>query len=169
MIAVAQRVRSAAVSLVEADAASSEVGRIGRGLCVLLGIERGDGEADADAMARKLARLRVFPDDAGRFDRDLPAVGGGVLLVSQFTLCGDCSQGNRPSFTQAAPPEAAEPLFQRVGEALRKLGVPVETGRFRRTMLVSIENDGPVTILLRATGGVVRSLESKDQASDRRG
>lgn len=169
MIAVAQRVRAAAVSLAEPGTPPVEVGRIGCGLCVLLGVERGDGEADAVAMARKLARLRVFPDEAGRFDRDLAAVGGAVLLVSQFTLCGDGSKGNRPSFTQAAPPEAAEPLFQRVGEALRDLGVPVETGRFRRAMLVSIENDGPVTILLRATGGAVRSFAELGQASDRRG
>lgn len=169
MIAVAQRVRAAAVSLVEPGELPAEVARIGCGLCVLLGVERGDGDADAVAIARKLARLRVFPDEAGRFDRDLAAAGGAILLVSQFTLCGDSSQGNRPSFTQAAPPEQAEPLFERVGATLRELGVPVETGRFRRTMLVSIENDGPVTILLRTAGGAVRSLAEFGQASDRRG
>lgn len=155
MIAVAQRVRAAAVSLAESDAPPIEVGRIGRGLCVLLGIERGDGATDATAMARKLASLRIFPDDAGRFDRDLAAVGGAILLVSQFTLCGDCSGGNRPSFTQAAPPEQAEPLVERVAAGLRGEGIAVETGRFRRTMLVSIENDGPATVVLRIRGGRV--------------
>jgi D-tyrosyl-tRNA(Tyr) deacylase len=150
MIALIQRCRSASVS-VRGDAGDLEpVGAIGRGLCVLLGVEQGDAPPAAAEIARRIARLRVFPDAEGRMNLDLAAVGGAVLLVSQFTLCGDCSRGHRPSFVSAAPPAFAEPLVEMVAAALRTdHGVPVETGRFRSEMLVSIENDGPVTVILR--------------------
>jgi D-tyrosyl-tRNA(Tyr) deacylase len=123
-------------------------GEIGRGLCVLLGIAGGDAADDADRLAAKIARLRIFPDEEGRFDRSLLDVGGSALVVSQFTLLADTSKGNRPSFTAAAPPEEAEPLYERFCQALRGLGVPVEQGVFGASMAVELVNDGPVTIVL---------------------
>jgi D-tyrosyl-tRNA(Tyr) deacylase len=126
------------------------VGEIGAGLCVLLCIGRGDAAAEAARLAAKLARLRVFPAVDGRFDRSVRDVGGAALVVSQFTLLADTSRGNRPSFTDAAPPEQAEPLYERFCAELRELGVPVETGVFGATMAVELVNDGPVTILLEA-------------------
>jgi D-tyrosyl-tRNA(Tyr) deacylase len=124
------------------------VGRIGRGLAILLGIARGDGADDADQLAAKIARLRIFPDDAGRFDRSLLDVGGSALVVSQFTLIADTSKGNRPSFTEAARPEQAEPLYDRFCASLAELGVGVERGSFGSLMAVELVNDGPVTIVL---------------------
>ena len=126
------------------------VGEIGPGLCVLVGVAEGDGEAAATRLAGKLARLRVFPDDEGRFDRSLLDTGGSALVVSQFTLIADTAKGNRPSFSGAAPPAEAEPLVERVASELRALGVPVETGVFGAMMLVELANDGPVTIVLDA-------------------
>jgi D-aminoacyl-tRNA deacylase len=123
-------------------------GEVGRGLCVLLGIARGDGEGQASRLAAKVARLRVFPDDEGRFDRSVEDVGGAVLVVSQFTLIADTAKGNRPSFAEAAPPEEAEPLYERFCAELRSLGVPVETGVFGAKMEVELVNDGPVTVVL---------------------
>jgi D-tyrosyl-tRNA(Tyr) deacylase len=123
-------------------------GEIGRGLCVLLGVARGDGEEKAAGLAGKVARLRIFPDDAGRFDRSVGDVAGFVLVVSQFTLIADAAKGNRPSFSAAARPEVAEPLVERFVAALRELGVPVETGVFGARMSLELVNDGPVTILL---------------------
>ncbi|MGH2996680.1 MAG: D-aminoacyl-tRNA deacylase [Gaiellaceae bacterium] len=143
MRAVVQRVSSARVA-VDGDA----VGEIGRGLCVLLGIAREDGEEEAKRLAGRIARLRIFEDDEGRFDRSLLDVGGEALVVSQFTLIADTAKGNRPSFTDAAPPGLAEPLYERFCEVLRDLGVPVETGIFGARMRVEIVNDGPVTIAL---------------------
>jgi D-aminoacyl-tRNA deacylase len=139
MRAVVQRVSRAGVT---------PGGEIGRGLCVLLGIARGDGEEQAARLAGKVARLRVFPDDAGRFDRSVEDVGGAVLVVSQFTLIADTAKGNRPSFAEAAPPELAVPLYERFCAALSELGLPVETGVFGATMQVELVNDGPVTIVL---------------------
>lgn len=121
---------------------------IGAGLCVLLGVARGDG--DAEALAGKVARLRIFPDAAGRFDRSLLDVGGAALVVSQFTLIADTRKGNRPSFGHAAAPEEAEPVYDRFCEALAALGVPVERGVFGAAMAVELVNDGPVTIVLDA-------------------
>ena len=142
MRAVCQRVSEARVRV---DGAV--VGQIGPGLCVLLGVARGDSAEAAAALAGKIARLRVFPDAAGRFDRALADVGGGALVVSQFTLLADTARGNRPSFTGAAPPEEAEPLFDRFCAELRALGVPVEQGVFGAKMAVELVNDGPVTIV----------------------
>ncbi|MGD0714310.1 MAG: D-aminoacyl-tRNA deacylase [Gaiellaceae bacterium] len=143
MRAVCQRVDAARVLV-----GGEVVGEIGPGLCVLLGVARGDGAGDAARLAGKTARLRVFEDDAGRFDRSLLDVGGGALVVSQFTLIADTAKGNRPSFSGAAPPEEAEPLYERFCAELRALGVPVEQGVFGARMAVELVNDGPVTIVL---------------------
>ena len=123
-------------------------GAIGAGLCVLLGVSRADGEEEAVRLAGKVARLRVFEDEAGKFARSLLDVGGAALVVSQFTLLADTAKGNRPSFTDAATPEQAEPLYERFSAELRELGVPVETGVFGARMQVELVNDGPVTIVL---------------------
>ena len=143
MKAVVQRVTQARVSV-----DGQTVGSIQSGLVVLLGIGQGDGEAEAQWMAGKIANLRIFEDQYGKFNRSLLEVGGAVLLISQFTLYGDAHKGRRPSFTQAAPPAMAEPLVERVAQVLAGLGVPVSTGRFQAHMLVEIHNDGPVTISL---------------------
>ena len=142
MKAVLQRVSRASVR-VEGDV----VGEIGPGLCVLLGVGRGDGPEEAAKLAGKVARLRVFERD-GRFDVSLLDAGGEALVVSQFTLLADTARGNRPSFTDAAPPELAEPLFEAFCAELRSLGVTVATGRFGARMAVELVNDGPVTIVL---------------------
>jgi D-tyrosyl-tRNA(Tyr) deacylase len=123
-------------------------GQIGPGLCVLLGVARGDGEEEAARLAAKIARLRIFPDDDGRFDRSVADVAGAALVVSQFTLIADTAKGNRPSFAEAAPPELAEPLYERFCDELRVHAVPVETGVFGAKMDVELVNDGPVTIVL---------------------
>ncbi len=123
-------------------------GEIGNGLCVLLGVARGDTSADAERLAAKIARLRIFENEDGRFDRSLPDVGGAALVVSNFTLIADTTKGNRPSFGAAAPPEQAEPLYETFVAALRTLGVEVATGRFGARMRLELVNDGPVTIVL---------------------
>jgi D-aminoacyl-tRNA deacylase len=143
MRAVCQRVSEARVRV-----GGELVGEVGTGLCVLLGVARDDSVAEAERLAAKIARLRIFPDEQGRFDRSVLDVGGAVLVVSQFTLLADTTSGNRPSFTEAAAPEAAEPLYERFCERLRSLGVPVERGVFGASMAVELVNDGPVTILL---------------------
>ena len=123
-------------------------GQIGPGLCVLLGVARGDGEEEAARLAAKIARLRIFPDDDGRFDRSVTDVAGAALVVSQLTLIADTAKGNRPNFAEAAPPELAEPLYERFCDELRVHGVPVETGVFGAKMDVEPVNDGPMTIVL---------------------
>jgi len=126
------------------------VGEIGPGLCVLLGVAREDDEAAAERLAGRVARLRIFENEEGKFDRSVLDVGGSVLVVSQFTLIADTAKGNRPSFSGAAPPELAEPLYERFCSSLRAFGVTVETGVFSARMRVELANDGPVTILLDA-------------------
>jgi len=143
MKAVVQRVREARVRVRE-----EPVGEIGAGLCVLLGVGREDGPDEARRLAEKVARLRIFEDEQGRFDRSLLDVGGATLVVSEFTLLADTAKGNRPSFAAAASPEQAEPLYEAFCEALRELGVEVETGVFGARMAVELVNDGPVTIVL---------------------
>jgi D-tyrosyl-tRNA(Tyr) deacylase len=143
MRAVVQR-----VSRGEVRVAGAAVGAVGRGFVVLLGVARGDEEADARALADKVAALRVFEDAAGKLNLALAEVGGGVLVISQFTLLGDARKGNRPSFIDAAPPEVGEALYQRFCALLREKGLPVATGTFRATMAVELVNEGPVTILL---------------------
>jgi D-aminoacyl-tRNA deacylase len=141
--AVVQRVSRAEVRV---DGRST--GRIGRGLAVLLGVGRDDGEDDARLVADKVAALRVFEDAAGKMNLALAEVSGGVLVVSQFTLLGDARKGNRPSFVEAAGPDAANALYERFCALLREKGLPIATGVFRATMEVELVNDGPVTILL---------------------
>jgi D-tyrosyl-tRNA(Tyr) deacylase len=136
------------VSRAEVRSEGQVLGRIGRGLVVLLGIARGDSVEDARWLAEKTVGLRIFPDEQGKMNRDLTEVSGSVLVVSQFTLYGDCRKGKRPSFVQAAPPETAIPLYQAYIEAVKALGVPVETGRFGAMMEVELVNDGPVTLIL---------------------
>ncbi|MBE3552079.1 MAG: D-tyrosyl-tRNA(Tyr) deacylase [Kyrpidia tusciae] len=143
MRAVVQR-----VSRAEVRVEGERVARIGRGLLVLVGVSREDGEGDAVWLAEKLAGLRIFPDDAGKMGRSVLDVGGAVLSVSQFTLLGDCRKGRRPDFTGAAPAETALPLYERVNAHLREKGVRVETGVFGAHMDVELVNDGPVTLWL---------------------
>jgi D-aminoacyl-tRNA deacylase len=140
-----QRVSRASVRVGEELA-----GEIGAGLCVLVGVAHGDGPEEASRLAGKVARLRIFEDDQGRFDRSLLDTGGEALVVSQFTLLANAirQKGNRPDFSQAAPREQAEPLYEAFCEALRGLGVPVQAGVFGARMSVELVNDGPVTIVL---------------------
>ena len=142
MRALVQRVSEAAV-----DVGGERVAAIGPGLLVLLGVGRGDGPAEADKLAAKLAALRIFEDADGRMNLNVGEAGGQVLCVSQFTLYGDTRKGNRPSFVDAAPPEEAEPLYERVREALGAQG-----GSFGARMAVSLVNDGPVTVMVEVPG-----------------
>ena len=155
MRSVVQRVCSASVEVGDRTA-----GAIDAGLLVLLGVSQGDTEAQAQWTARKIARLRIFADEAGRMNQSVLDVGGSVLLVSQFTLCADTSEGNRPSFTSAAPPDLARPLVDRTVELLRGHGLPVETGEFGASMLVRLENDGPITIVLDSPGDHLAGMGS---------
>ncbi|TML44405.1 MAG: D-tyrosyl-tRNA(Tyr) deacylase [Actinobacteria bacterium] len=143
MRAVVQRVLRARVVV-----RGETVGAIGPGLCVLLGVAADDDNADAERLAEKIARLRIFENDAGKFDLSLLDVGGEALVVSQFTLIADTSKGTRPSFSEAAPPEEAEPLYDAVWAALSKLGIRVDTGVFGARMQLELVNDGPVTLVL---------------------
>ena len=140
MRAVVQRVSRASVTV-----DGEPVSEIGPGLLVLLGVRRGDGEAEADWVVRKLLALRIFEDDQGRMNQSVTDVGGAILCVSQFTLYGDARKGNRPGFTDAAPPEEAEPLYERV-----RAGLGAEGGRFGAHMVVDLANDGPVTLIVEA-------------------
>jgi D-aminoacyl-tRNA deacylase len=124
------------------------VGQIRRGLLVLLGVTHDDTQDDVDYLAEKTTGLRIFEDDAGKMNRSLPEIGGRMLVVSQFTLYGDCRKGKRPSFTAAAAPELAERLYEAFVTAVQRLGVPTATGTFRAHMDVALVNDGPVTLLL---------------------
>jgi D-tyrosyl-tRNA(Tyr) deacylase len=143
MRAVVQRVSEASVHV-----AGEEVGQIGPGLAVLVGVKQGDAEADARYLAEKTAHLRVFGDADGRMNHSVMERGGEVLVISQFTLYGDARRGRRPSYAEAAVPEVAEALYLRYGELLREWGLTVRTGRFGAMMTVRLVGDGPVTILL---------------------
>ena len=154
MRALIQRVARASVSVDDV-----EVGRTGKGLAVLLGISKEDGEEDARYLAERVVNLRIFPDEDNRFNRSALDTGAELLVVSQFTLYADTRRGRRPDFTQAAQPEEAERLYERVAELFRESGLRVEMGRFREHMLVDIQNDGPVTIM----------IDSADRFRPRRG
>jgi D-tyrosyl-tRNA(Tyr) deacylase len=143
MRVVVQRVSRARVRV-----ASEIVGEIGRGLVILIGIARGDDEAAAERLAGKLARMRIFEGESGRFELSLLDAGGSALVISQFTLLADAAKGTRPSFSRAAPPEEAEPLYDAFCQSLRALGIEVETGVFGARMDVELVNDGPVTLSL---------------------
>ena len=143
MKALLQRVTGASVSV-----GGEEVGRIGRGLVVFLGVAGGDAEKDAQYLAQKIANLRIFADDEGKFNLSALDINGELLLVSQFTLIADTRKGRRPSFVEAAPPAQAEELFDYFVTQTRATGLRVETGRFQAYMQVEIQNDGPVTIML---------------------
>lgn len=143
MRAVVQRCRNGFVSI-----AGQEVARVGNGLVILLGVGKGDGSDDAEWLAEKIANLRIFLDGDGKMNLSVLDVGGEIIVVSQFTLYGDCRKGRRPGLDKAAPPEEANELYLDFVEKLRARGVSVQTGQFREMMLVGIENDGPVTLLL---------------------
>ncbi|GAB4231408.1 MAG: D-aminoacyl-tRNA deacylase [Acidobacteriota bacterium] len=143
MRAVVQRVSSAEVRV-----GGQIVGAIGKGLLVLLAVQYDDGPADLEFIKRKLTQLRIFNDPEGKMNLDIRAVGGEFLVVSQFTLYGDCRKGNRPSFTRSAPPEVAEAWYERLVTELRAAGFSVATGRFQAMMEVALVNDGPVTLIV---------------------
>ncbi|MDZ7263763.1 MAG: D-aminoacyl-tRNA deacylase [candidate division KSB1 bacterium] len=143
MRAVVQRVKKAAVTI-----DGQLVGAIGPGLVILLGVKNGDTETDARFLAEKCLNLRIFADDAGKFNRSVLEVQGEILAVSQFTLYGDARKGRRPSFTDAAPPPISEPLYEKFVDYLKQGGLPVASGVFGAMMVVEIHNDGPVTIIL---------------------
>ncbi len=143
MRAVVQRVTESSVTV-----EGQVVGAIGPGLLVLLGVAQDDTGQDADYLAEKIVQLRIFEDEAGKMNRSLLESGGALLVVSQFTLLGDCRKGRRPSFASAAPPETAETLYQRFAAQVRAKGVTVATGQFRAMMKVALINDGPVTLIV---------------------
>lgn len=143
MRAVVQRVQEARV-----EVEGRMTGRIGAGLLLFLGVGKEDTEKDSAYVAEKVAHLRVFPDENGMMNRSVVEQGGGVLVVSQFTLWGDCRKGRRPSFVHAAAPDDARPLYEEVVRLLRAKGLPVATGEFQEMMAVSLVNDGPVTLLI---------------------
>ena len=136
------------VSKAKVEVEGRTVGRIGPGLAVLVAVRAGDTDQDLAFIRKKILQLRIFPDEAGRMNRSLPEAGGSILLVSQFTLFGDCRKGNRPSFSRAAPPVTARDDYRRLAESLREAGVVVETGRFGAMMELSLVNDGPVTLIV---------------------
>jgi len=140
---VIQRVSQAKITV-----QGEEISRIGPGLCILIGVAKGDKKEDANYLAQKSAELRIFEDDTGKFNRSQRDIGGEILVVSQFTLYGDCTKGRRPSFSHAAQPEEAEPLYLYFVEKLREKGLKVATGQFQTKMEVSIINSGPVTFIL---------------------
>ena len=140
---VIQRVSEARV-----EVEGRTVGRIGPGLAILVAVCAGDTDRDLAFIRKKILQLRIFPDEAGRMNRSLLEAGGSILLVSQFTLYGDCRKGNRPSFSRAAPPAAARAEYRRLAELLREAGVVVETGRFGAMMALSLVNEGPVTLIV---------------------
>lgn len=147
MKAVVQRVKQASVTV-----DGQMIARTGRGLAILLGVQEGDGAKDVNFLAEKIANLRIFEDDAHRMNLSVLDVGGEALVVSQFTLLGDCSKGRRPGFDKAAPPQIAETLYNEFVDMIKACGVPVQTGKFQAKMLFEIANDGPVTLILDTRG-----------------
>ena len=143
MRAVVQRVKESSVKVDR-----QTIGRIGKGLLVLLGVAEGDTPSDAGYLANKIVNLRIFEDDSAKMNRSLLSIGGEMLVVSQFTLLGDCRKGRRPSFIAAAGPQKASELYDNFVQQVRRLGVSVDTGRFQSTMEVALINDGPVTLVL---------------------
>ena len=143
MRAIVQRVMRASVTV-----AGETIGRIDHGMLILLGIHQTDSETHADWLADKIASLRIFQDDLGKMNRSIQDCRGAILVVSQFTLYGDCQKGRRPSFLQSASPEKAEPLYQYFTDRLRLNGIPVATGKFGADMAVELVNDGPVTLII---------------------
>jgi D-tyrosyl-tRNA(Tyr) deacylase len=143
MRAVVQRVKESSVT-----ADDEIIGRIEKGLLVLLGVAKGDTPSDADYLAKKIVNLRIFEDDDAKMNRSLLSIGGKMLVVSQFTLLGDCRKGRRPSFVAAAEPQRAAELYENFVQQVRQLGITVETGRFQAMMEVTLINDGPVTLVL---------------------
>ena len=136
------------VSRAEVNVDGQPIGRIGPGLCVFLGIGKHDGQSNADHLAEKIKNLRVFEDDNGKMNRSVEDLGNDVMVVSQFTLYGDCRKGNRPSFSDAAPPDVAEKLYEYFVQRLRNAGLKVETGQFKARMDITLTNDGPVTFIV---------------------
>ncbi len=147
MRAVVQRVSNADVT-----EGGAPLGAIGHGIVVLVGVHRLDSERDCDRLAEKIVHLRIFSDQEGKMNRSLADLRGEMLIVSQFTLYGDCRKGRRPGYSEAAPPSRAEALYNRFIEAVERLGIATTTGRFQATMEVSLTNDGPVTLLLDSAG-----------------
>jgi D-tyrosyl-tRNA(Tyr) deacylase len=143
MIAVIQRVSSCHVAV-----DGKTVGRIGKGLLILLGIAREDQEKDADYLVEKIVHLRIFEDDMGKMNRSCLETGGGIMVVSQFTLLGDCRKGRRPSFVKAASPQKAKPLYEHMVTKIKEKGIQVAAGQFQAMMDVHLVNDGPVTLIL---------------------
>ena len=148
MRAVIQRVKRASV-----EVAGQQISRISEGLLILLGIEQNDSQTDAEYLANKTVGLRIFEDQAGKMNLSLRDTGGAALVVSQFTLLGDCRKGRRPGFSHAAPPEQAIPLYQHFTAQLQQQGISVATGQFQADMQVELINDGPVTLLLDSKKG----------------
>jgi D-tyrosyl-tRNA(Tyr) deacylase len=136
------------VSRAEVKVAGQPIGRIGPGLCVFVGIGKDDGQSNVDHFAEKIKNLRIFEDENGKMNQSLEELGKEILVVSQFTLYGDCRKGNRPSFTCAAPPDEAEKLYEYFVQRLRRAGLRVETGQFKARMEVALTNDGPVTFIV---------------------
>jgi len=143
MRAVVQRVKKSSVNV-----DNQIIGRIDKGLLVLLGVAKGDTPSDADYLANKIVNLRIFEDGDAKMNRSLLSIGGKMLVVSQFTLLGDCRKGRRPSFAAAASPQKAAELYEYFVQQVRRLGIAVETGRFQAMMEVTLINDGPVTLVL---------------------
>jgi len=146
--AVVQRVAEASVSIKDEMEQLKEKGSIEKGLVVLLGVGKGDRQEDAEYLAEKVSNLRIFPDENDKMNLSVLDVGGEILVISQFTLYGDCRKGRRPDFTLAASPEMAEALYEKFIESVRAKGVKVKSGEFQAHMLIDIHNDGPVTMLL---------------------
>ncbi len=143
MKALIQRVKRASVTI-EGNLYS----KIGKGILVLLGVEKGDDKSNAEKLAEKIAKLRIFEDENGKMNKSVSDIAGEILIVSQFTLCGDCKKGTRPSFDKSAPPEIAEDLYEYFVEQFKTLNIPVCTGKFRAMMDVELINDGPVTFMI---------------------